>query len=91
MSAQAAKRTASQLEAWLDAFIRDPAFLEAYPYYAAILAKLTPVADPSVARMAVSLYDGRFFLHVNVDAFTATVGGTGGGAPERRRSRQRRR
>jgi predicted metal-dependent peptidase len=64
-------RTRSQLEAWLDAFIRDPAFLEAYPYYAAILAKLTPVADPSVARMAVSLHDGRFFLHVNVDSFTA--------------------
>lgn len=64
-------RTRSQLEAWLDAFIRDPAFLEAYPYYAAILAKLTPVADPSVARMAVSVHDGRFFLHVNVDSFTA--------------------
>ena len=59
------------LEEWLDGFIRDPAFLEAYPYYAAILAKLTPVADPSVARMAVSLHDGRFFLHVNVDSFTA--------------------
>ncbi len=67
----AAVRTRSQLETWLDAFIRDPAFLEAYPYYAAILAKLTPVADPSVARMAVSLHDGRFFLHVNVDSFTA--------------------
>jgi predicted metal-dependent peptidase len=64
-------RTRSQLEKWLDDFIRDPSFLEAYPYYAAILAKLTPVADPSVARMTVSLHDGRFFLHVNVDSFTA--------------------
>ncbi len=58
-----------ELEAWLDGFLRDPAFLESYPYYAAILGKLTPVADPSVGRMAVSLHDGRFFLHVNVDSF----------------------
>jgi predicted metal-dependent peptidase len=57
------------LEAWLDGFLRDPGFLAKYPYYAAILAKLTPVADPSVGRMAVSLYDGRFFLHLNVEAF----------------------
>lgn len=55
--------------AWLDAFLRDPTFLERYPCYAAILARLAPVADPSVHRMAVSLYGGRFFLHVNVDAF----------------------
>lgn len=62
---------ASELERWLDGFLRDPSFLEAYPYYAAILAKLAPVADPSVSRMAVSLHHGRFFLHVNVDAFLA--------------------
>ncbi len=66
-----ANATRSELEDWLDRFIRDPAFLEAYPYYAAILAKLTPVADPSVARMAVSLHDARFYLHVNVDSFMA--------------------
>jgi predicted metal-dependent peptidase len=59
----------SELEAWLEAFLRDPGFLESYPYYAAILAKLTPVADPSVGRMAVSLHDGRFYLHLNVDSF----------------------
>lgn len=59
----------SEVEKWLDAFLRDPAFHEAYPYYAAILAKMTPVADPSVSRMAVSLHDGRFYLHVNVDSF----------------------
>ncbi|HVH45760.1 MAG TPA: hypothetical protein VM925_25580, partial [Labilithrix sp.] len=58
-----------ELRAWLEGFIADPGFVETYPYYAAILAKLTPVADPSVHRMAVSLHDGRFFLHVNVDAF----------------------
>lgn len=62
-------RSRGELEVWLDAFIRDPAFLEAYPYYAAILAKMTPVADPSIARMAVSLHDSRFYLHVNVDSF----------------------
>ena len=62
-------RTKSEIEAWLDGFLRDASFLEAYPYYAAILAKLTPVADPSVSRMAVSLVDGRFFLHVNIDSF----------------------
>lgn len=58
-----------ELRAWLDGFISDPSFLERYPYYAAIVAKLSPVADPSVRRMAVSLYGGRFFLHVNVDSF----------------------
>ncbi|WP_437585332.1 vWA domain-containing protein [Sorangium sp. So ce1000] len=57
------------LAAWLDAFVRDPGFLERYPCYAAILARLAPVADPSVKRMAVSLFDGRFFLHVNVESF----------------------
>jgi len=60
---------ATDLDAWLDAFVRDPAFLDKYPYYAAILARLRPVADPSIDRMAVSLHDGKFFLHVNVDAF----------------------
>ena len=59
----------SEIASFLDGFVRNPEFLEAYPYYAAILAKLTPVADPSVSRMAVSLHDGRFYLHVNVDAF----------------------
>ncbi|WP_437668933.1 vWA domain-containing protein [Sorangium sp. So ce131] len=57
------------LAAWLDAFVRDPGFLERYPCYAAILARLAPVADPSVKRMAVSLFEGRFFLHVNVESF----------------------
>jgi predicted metal-dependent peptidase len=61
----------SDVAAFLDAFIRDPAFLARYPYYAAVLARLHPVADPSVLRMAVSLFDGRFYLHVNVDAFVA--------------------
>lgn len=57
------------LAEWLARFLRDPAFLERYPFYAAILARLAPVADPSVKRMAVSLHDGRFYLHVNVESF----------------------
>ncbi|HSO36112.1 MAG TPA: VWA-like domain-containing protein [Labilithrix sp.] len=64
-------RSRSEIEEWLDGFLRNPEFLEAYPYYAAILAKLIPVADPSVSRMAVSLHDGQFYLHVNVDSFMA--------------------
>lgn len=54
---------------WLDAFLRDPGFLARYPCYAAILGRLAPVADPSVVRMAVSMFSGSFYLHVNVDAF----------------------
>lgn len=61
----------SDLETWLDGFVRDPSFLEAYPYYAAILAKITPVGDPSVKRMAISLHDGRLYLHVNIESFMA--------------------
>jgi predicted metal-dependent peptidase len=59
----------SEIEAFLSGFTRDPAFLERYPYYAAVLARMVPVADPSVARMAVSTGAWRFYLHVNVDAF----------------------
>src|SRR4029453_10444042 len=62
---------AGGLAAWLDGFVRDPGFPDAYPYYGAILAKLVPVGDPSVKRMAVTLHDGRFYLHVNVESFMA--------------------
>jgi predicted metal-dependent peptidase len=61
----------SAIRAFLDGFVRNPGFLDRYPYYAAVLARLHPVADPSVARMAVSLFDGRFYLHVNVESFVA--------------------
>lgn len=57
------------LRAWLDGFLADPAFLGRYPYYAATLARFEPVADPSVASMAVSLHGARFYLHVNADYF----------------------
>lgn len=61
--------TQSEIDAWLGAFVRAPAFLARYPFYAAVLGQLQPVADPSVKRMAVSVNAGRFYLHVNVDAF----------------------
>lgn len=61
----------TELEAFLRSFTHDPAFLARYPYYAAILARFVPVADPSVARMAVSFVDARFYLHVNADSFLA--------------------
>jgi predicted metal-dependent peptidase len=59
----------TELGEWLAGFLRDPVFLAKYPYYAAILARMEPVADPSVRRMAVSLHEGRFYLHVDVEAF----------------------
>lgn len=62
-------RSKSELATWLDEFVQNAGFLERYPYYAAILAKMSKVADPSVKRMAVSLHDGAFFLHVNVESF----------------------
>ena len=57
------------LAAWLRGFVADPKFLERYPYYAAVLARFDPVADPSIEAMAVSLHGGRHYLHVNVDTF----------------------
>jgi predicted metal-dependent peptidase len=63
------ERTKSEIGAWLDAFRSAPDFLDRYPFYASILGRMDPVADPSVKRMAVSLHGGRFYLHINVDAF----------------------
>lgn len=61
--------TADPLRTWLDTFIADPTFLARYPYYAAVLARFDPVADPSVDSMAVSFQSPRFYLHVNSDYF----------------------
>jgi predicted metal-dependent peptidase len=67
---------ADELRASLDRIVRDPSFLARWPYYAAILARIDPVADPSVESMAVSVQGAigpglpaRFYLHVNVDRF----------------------
>lgn len=68
-AALVAERPKSEIAAWLQGFLADAGFLAKYPYYAAILGKMVPVADPSVKRMAVSLFEGQFFLHVNVDSF----------------------
>ncbi len=68
-----ARQPEADLQAWLDAFVREPGFLAKYPYYAHVLASITPVADPSVPAMGVSLHGvpgrgARYYLHVNVDA-----------------------
>ena len=62
----------TDLRAWLHAFVHESGFLARYPYYAHVLARLVPVADPSVPMMGVSLHavpgqDARYYLHVNVD------------------------
>ena len=56
------------LRAWLDGVVFEGGFLARYPYYAHALASLEPVADPSVPWMGVSLHQGRYYLHVNVEA-----------------------
>ncbi|GAC1352032.1 MAG: hypothetical protein NVSMB1_10880 [Polyangiales bacterium] len=55
----------------LDRVVAAPDFLARYPYYAAILARIDPVADPSVEVMAVSLHNHRFYLHINVEHLVA--------------------
>ena len=67
------QRATPSLSQWLDQFVREEGFLARYPYYAHLLASITPVADPSVPLMGVSLHavpgrSGRYYLHVNVDA-----------------------
>lgn len=54
---------------WLLRFVLAESFYCKYPYYAAILARLAPVYDPSVHAMAVSFQRDRFFLHVNPSYF----------------------
>ncbi len=59
----------NQLRAWLEEFVNKPAFLQKYRYYAAVLARLEVIEDPSVRVMAVSAHRRRFYLHVNADFF----------------------
>lgn len=49
--------------------ISEPAFLQRYPYYAAVLARVDVVIDPTISSMGVSLHGRRFYLHVNPDYF----------------------
>lgn len=51
--------------AWLGGYVSERHFLEKYPYYAAVLARLEPVADPTVRSMAVELHRGKFYLRIN--------------------------
>jgi predicted metal-dependent peptidase len=69
MTARARRGPASDVGEWLTTFVREESFLERYPYYVALLARMDAVADPSVQRMAVSTNAGRFYLHVNVESF----------------------
>jgi predicted metal-dependent peptidase len=50
---------------WLYAAVQADSFLEQYPAYAAVLARVIPVHDASVTAMAVSTRGGELFLHVN--------------------------
>ena len=52
-------------------FVAERSFLERYPYYAAVLARVDVVVDPTVSSMGVSLHGRRFYLHVNPDYFVA--------------------
>jgi predicted metal-dependent peptidase len=65
---------AEDLRAFLHDFTHEGSFLDRYPYYAAVLAQVDPVADPSIELMAVSLGSAsshgrgpRYYLHVNVE------------------------
>lgn len=40
-----------------------------YPYYTAMLSRMVPFHDPSVAVMAVSTNGSYFHLHINTDYF----------------------
>ena len=59
------------LARWLFDYVATPAFVAKYPYYAAILSILRVVDDPSVERMALTLHEGQWYLHINVPAFAA--------------------
>jgi len=45
--------------------------LDRYPYYAHVLARLTPLHDPTVGTMGVSAEGSRFYLHLDLDYVAA--------------------
>lgn len=59
----------TKIHDWFTGFVNGPDFLAAYPYYAAVLARMQAVEDPSIPVMAVSAHGRHVWLHVNVDYF----------------------
>lgn len=57
------------LQDWFTDYVTGPEFLPAYPYYAAVLARMQAVDDPGIPIMAVSLHGQHIWLHVNSDYF----------------------
>ncbi len=53
------------IQDWFTDFVTGPEFLPAYPYYAAVLARMQAVEDPYVPVMAVSAHGKHVWLHVN--------------------------
>ncbi len=64
----------SQALEFVRGFVGERSFLARYPYYAAVLARVDVVVDPTVSSMGVSLHGRRFYLHVNPEYFAASPG-----------------
>ncbi len=66
-----AARLAVDVRGWLRRIASEDGFLARYPYYASVLGSITPVLDPSVPLMGLSLHAApgraaRYYLHVNL-------------------------
>jgi|SRR5579883_647479 len=59
----------TKIHDWFTSFVNGPEFLSAYPYYAAVLARMQAIEDPSIPVMAVSAHGKHVWLHVNIDYF----------------------
>jgi predicted metal-dependent peptidase len=59
----------TKIHDWFTDFVNGKEFLVAYPYYAAVLARMQAVEDPSIPVMAVSAHGKHVWLHVNIDYF----------------------
>jgi predicted metal-dependent peptidase len=59
----------TKIHDWFTSFVNGPEFLTNYPYYAAVLARVQAVEDPSIPIMAVSAHGKHVWLHVNIDYF----------------------
>jgi predicted metal-dependent peptidase len=54
---------------WFTQYVSRNEFMSRYPYYAAVLARIQAVEDPSIPVMAVSAHGKYVWLHVNTDYF----------------------